>query len=517
MSISKEKMLLIGGSLLGVSTGIAATIGGQLMESGFASSLIIFTGNVAGNLISNVAQNICNAFSKKVVVRHPDKLNHDLKKTLLISIDRALHNAIVLYKDTKPTSQDLSTAIDFTKSAEKQLKEIFNQQTALEVYDKHIQLYMHTPIEEATNKIQNDLQNELNNEDLSPAFRSLFKESFAKQFRLCFTEELKDTDNSASWVAFQKMMLEATKKDIEELLEGQQRIETKIDELKKQQTLHKLARLSPKQAEAAKNLVKELNQPARIQLQLDQALDNMLEDIKKELGEIKQLVNYARGDITALRSDIEAERIHWWSRKMVIAYVLILVLAVTIVIVRNYFLAQPFMISVIVHGPKGIDDIVVKNRGTVVMNYGDKTERQRLNEKGEALFRQIPGKYRDDSSEIIVTDLGGDPYKPTCNSCSYKLEPGETYYIQLEPYGLDQLYGIVVDEQRKPLQGVSVMIQDMEVTTDSNGLFKFEIPPAKQKRLQDITAIKKGYKEESLQEVPPNTQTRPVPIQLQKK
>jgi hypothetical protein len=515
MTSDKEKLLAVTGSLLALGTGVAATIGQKVLEAGFSGTnreMLFYSGaaiggGIAVNLMSNTVQHLWNSFSQKVVVKHPDELNHDLRKILVQSVKKSLQNLLILYKDEHPPRQQYLVVKEHIKLMEDELGYLFSENPNLTGYDINVKAYIHSPMEEAKLKMLATLRQELAATDLPEAFIQLFNESFVDQFRLCFTQELKG--NGDAWVAFQKMMMEGLKEDLEGIIKGQQRIESGITDLKKQQTNQKLVRLSPQKAMAMEKLLAEINQPARLQLQLNKALDDLLGEIKKELTELRRISEKTLKELVRLKTD-------WWSRKMVMAYTLIIALLVTLVTVRNYYLGQPFMINVIVHGPKGTGDIILKNRGAVVINYGDKTEKQVLDESGEALFRQIPGKYRGDSVLITVTNLEGDPYKPACNGCKYKLAPGQTFYVPLNSYGLEMLNGVVVDDHARPVPGASIIVQDIRTETDDNGFFRLKIPLEKQQRFQNITIVKKGYREETVNQVPPHVQSRPLEIQLHK-
>jgi len=86
--------------------------------------------------------------------------------------------------------------------------------------------------------------------------------------------------------------------------------------------------------------------------------------------------------------------------------------------------------------------------------------------------------------------------------------------IPLAAEGMDRIQGIVLDENRKPIPGTVIIVQNIKTITDANGLFVINIPPDRQKRLQDITAVKNGYKEQKVTGVSSHTQTGPNEIML---
>jgi hypothetical protein len=520
MAVSREKLMYLGGTMLAFGTGIASTVGQELVGSGLQnldSGLLLSAGlttggGVAVNLLSNTVQNLCTAFNKKVIRTHPNDLNHDLQKTLLTAVDRALVNTLVLYGDTKPGKADMDAAESFIAAIRPVLKSLFKAPEVRNGYDAHVRKYIHAPIDEANAEIHQKLRQELEGAALPAGFASIFSDVFAGQLRLCFSEELKDKNNNGSWVAFQKMMLEAAKSDLESLLAGQTRIEDALKDVREEQLNSKLHRLKPGGARAVAKLLKEINQPARIQLQLDKALDDLLGEIRRELSQVKLLVEATHEEVVDFRKTYEKDRVDWWSSKMVVAYGMVVILAAAMTMTYHYFSGQPFMVTLQVHGPGGTTDMVLEGKVTAMMAPGGHSQEETLDEKGRAFFRQIPGKYKGDSVMITLSGLEGEPYRPRAGR--FCLEKDAILYLPLTAVGLDKIQGIVVDEKSRPLAEAIVIVQNEEVRTDANGLFTIMLPAEKQKRLQDISIVKSGYRQETIHKVAPHVQTKPLEIML---
>lgn len=512
MRLQNEKLIYLTGTIMALGTGIASTIGQQLLGNGIASAVVGAGGGIAINLLSNLAQNLCNTLHKKVIDPHPNNLNHDLQKTLMVAVERALKNTITLYADTKPEENALEAARDFNKQIVSTLLHFFTKSDASVIYNTQIQTYIHTPFEDAHQAVLFNLEKELENPALPEGFAAFFAHTFTAQFRLCFSEELKDKDNHKSWVAYQKMMLEVTKNDLNSLLDGQKKIEQKLDDLKEAQLSSKLQRLPPQSTAAVTRLLREINQPERIQIQLDKALDDLLDEIRGNLRRVKQLVEITHEELVAFRQSYEKEKVGLWNRKLVIAYGVILLLMATTLLVYRHYSNLPFMVTVQVHGPGGPHDAVLKGKITASLTTLNDLPGEILDDKGRAFFRNIAGRYNGDSVKISLSGLEGEPYKLV--KTQFKLEKDAVLYVPLVTVGLDKINGIIVDEKRKPVGSAIVTVQDIRTQTDDNGMFTVLIPTEKQLRLQDISISKKGFKQETVYQVAPHVQTRPLEIML---
>jgi len=58
---------------------------------------------------------------------------------------------------------------------------------------------------------------------------------------------------------------------------------------------------------------------------------------------------------------------------------------------------------------------------------------------------------------------------------------------------LAKLTGIVEDEEEQRIEGVSVMVQNLQTTTDATGYFELKIPFDQQRPKQRINIVHTGY------------------------
>ncbi|MEL6142268.1 MAG: hypothetical protein AAFU67_11680 [Bacteroidota bacterium] len=165
-------------------------------------------------------------------------------------------------------------------------------------------------------------------------------------------------------------------------------------------------------------------------------------------------------------------------------------------------------ITVLVHGPDGKDDIILPNRGTVYLLYGDAKIPEQINNEGEATFKQIDRRFFADDAfvEFQFEDPEGEPYRLRYPDSTYHLEQGQ--YIALEAVleGMDQLEGTVKDfVTGEPLDSVHIRIRGISYYTNVFGEFTLDIPKGRQAQFIDLRLEKAGYEAKELQNVPTTT------------
>ncbi|MCB0628830.1 MAG: hypothetical protein R2824_16105 [Saprospiraceae bacterium] len=152
-------------------------------------------------------------------------------------------------------------------------------------------------------------------------------------------------------------------------------------------------------------------------------------------------------------------------------------------------------LTVFVHGKKGHSDLILAKKGSVEVIYGTKSTRENINEKGQAIFNEIPDKYFELGAQVSiqVRETDGEPYVSTHPDSVYQLQRGRPVYLEVELSGLDRVFGnVYADEQ--PLAGVIVSVEVFRDTSDIFGFFEIFIPPDRQKREQEVIFYKQGYK-----------------------
>lgn len=82
--------------------------------------------------------------------------------------------------------------------------------------------------------------------------------------------------------------------------------------------------------------------------------------------------------------------------------------------------AKPFSLTVYVHGPQGQTDVVLENKGEVVLYLGGDTLAKRIEENGKAVFPSIPGNFRN---KKVLIRLRADGYTLSDPNREYILKP----------------------------------------------------------------------------------------------
>lgn len=176
-------------------------------------------------------------------------------------------------------------------------------------------------------------------------------------------------------------------------------------------------------------------------------------------------------------------------------------------------------VTVLAHGPDGIDDKVLPSRGMVKLIYGDAIVSKQINNEGEATFKQISDAFfaKDARVKILFEDPEGEPYRALRNDSLYQLERGKYVALEVKLYGLDRLKGIVKDfNTNEAIAGATVRVQGEDAISNKYGEFTLDLPPDKQEKFQTIRAYHPDYGDYELANVPTQTQ-REIPIMMNPK
>ena len=154
-------------------------------------------------------------------------------------------------------------------------------------------------------------------------------------------------------------------------------------------------------------------------------------------------------------------------------------------------------ITVFVHGKQSRSELILKNRGEVVITYGTARVRQGINEDGQAIFNEIPNRFFMTEARkkifVNVEDTRGEPYEALNPDSQYTLIPGEPIYLKVMLAGLEKIFGTVIWNE-SPLGGVVVSVGTVRDTTDQLGSFILNIPEELQKQQQEVKFFKPNFK-----------------------
>jgi hypothetical protein len=151
-----------------------------------------------------------------------------------------------------------------------------------------------------------------------------------------------------------------------------------------------------------------------------------------------------------------------------------------------------FPATIKVQGWNATNDIPLRREGTIVLFLGDKRETAKIDDDGEAIFRQVLPKYKNKKVRIKLEDIER-PYDLTQDTVC--LKKGDLSIVEVRLKGLDRFHGNIYDcDTNTGLQGVRVRIAGIDTTyTNEWGDFSINIPIEKQEITQKIEFSKHGY------------------------
>jgi hypothetical protein len=212
------------------------------------------------------------------------------------------------------------------------------------------------------------------------------------------------------------------------------------------------------------------------------------------------------------------QRVLWWKAITSIGIVVGLVAALTTILVNfpRIFGApevKSYSLTVLAHGPKGTDDIVLPNRGIITLVYGNAVVSEQINNQGEAVFAELPERFfaTDAKVKIQFADALKEPYRAIYPDSLYSLSNGDHIDLAVKLFNLDKLKGIVRDfVTGDPMDSVRVSIDGLSTYSNAFGEFRFVIPDSLQRQFQTIRAQREGYGFYELHDVPVQTEAEVV-------
>ncbi|WP_324024373.1 hypothetical protein QSV08_14735 [Maribacter sp. BPC-D8] len=191
---------------------------------------------------------------------------------------------------------------------------------------------------------------------------------------------------------------------------------------------------------------------------------------------------------------VEKLRYDWKTRLFVAIPMIIIALSINLFFSGfNFQATNSIDFTVFVHGQKGLDDLILKNEGKVVLLLKSDKREATINEKGEATFKEIPSVFKDKKVNIIINHK--QPYRPTKLDSLYTINDKSSIYLEVKLYETDSIYGSIFDSKNnKGLDSVRVSIRNVSTYSDKFGYYELKIPNKYRKKFQDVRFEKNGYK-----------------------
>lgn len=146
-------------------------------------------------------------------------------------------------------------------------------------------------------------------------------------------------------------------------------------------------------------------------------------------------------------------------------------------------------VTVFVHGPGGCEDLIL-DQGQVMMRVEKTGERKEeaIDGKGQAKFSGLRVGER-----VRLQIKFSEPYRAVRPDSVYTISENGSICLETRLEHLDKVFGKTIFNNR-PLAGVVVSIGSaLRDTTDDLGDYEIKIPPALQKKEQQVTFYKTGF------------------------
>lgn len=146
------------------------------------------------------------------------------------------------------------------------------------------------------------------------------------------------------------------------------------------------------------------------------------------------------------------------------------VVVFVLVVIGGFYLPKPppesFDFTIFVQGEQGFGNIVLSNEGEVLIQLGADIRSEKIGDKGQAEFKNIPAKFRGQEVPITVKAEGFEILNP---SAKHSLT-GDELIIQVRRKAA-LVSGNVVDSNGQPISNARIRIGDIETNVTDLGHF----------------------------------------------
>jgi hypothetical protein len=163
---------------------------------------------------------------------------------------------------------------------------------------------------------------------------------------------------------------------------------------------------------------------------------------------------------------------------------------------------KAFGLTVYVHGPGGLQDLILRNEGRVAIDLGPDRRMEQIGEKGTAFFPAIPADYRGKDLPVSVIAEG---FARTDESPVHVT--GESLYVAVRKKGV-LLSGVIVNEALDPVPNASLQVAGQTAKTDETGRFELSIPGELVKEEMTLDVRAEGFVSQTHPVVPNSNEIR---------
>jgi hypothetical protein len=137
---------------------------------------------------------------------------------------------------------------------------------------------------------------------------------------------------------------------------------------------------------------------------------------------------------------------------------------------------------------------MLRNKGKVLLSAADHQAEAPINERGEAIFTDLPSSLLE-ARVVFDIDALGEAYGPIQADSTYALVRDGHVMLPIRLHGSDRLTGIVRDMVTGiPIPGAGIHVLDLVVKSGADGRFILPIPLEKQQAFHDVEVTADGYR-----------------------
>lgn len=453
--------------------------------------------HIGSEFIAPIGEEIIEQFKNK----RPNELNHDIQRELIESMQDAVEGIEVLYKDKYPDKPLSKQTKNFIKKFKKEFFEEFSPKQGYTIEENELKKIIYASDSKKENQflyrddgentiskaLNERLKEEIEKQNIDTNFSNFFIEKFLPLTQFYFGERLKHDKNGAARRAMERMLSEETLAGINKLIKIQ---ESNESEIKNNKFLGRITKLSPHKIGQLKSLVKEWNEPQKLEVQFSNALD-------ERFNEIINQYKYLHADIISIKSHIyDIRRILSTNMRFAFITVIVCVIIATIFFVRNR--TTPFGVSVILAKDKRLKDLpeypLLKYPAKLLLLLPDgKTETALVNSNNESYFPELNSRWLNKKLPIKLEDryweLSSDSIILSNERISLSIKPNNA---------LRYISGSVFSKKDgKPIEKVEVKLEDTTIYTNIEGVYKLTLPDNMLKDKHEIKFFATGFKDYS--------------------
>jgi len=168
------------------------------------------------------------------------------------------------------------------------------------------------------------------------------------------------------------------------------------------------------------------------------------------------------------------------------------VVVFVLVVIGGFYLPKPapesFEFTVFVQGEGGFGNIVLSNEGEVLVQLGADIRAEKIGDKGQAEFKNIPAKFRGQNVSVTVKADGFEVLNP---SAKYSLS-GDGLTIQVRRKAAI-VSGNIVDTNGQLISNAKIRIGEIETNATDLGHFAIILPGSRSTQEVEAYISANGY------------------------